>query len=262
MDAQRQPRQSETGDPQLELPLAPAAARGEAPGETAVRVEAFISDRGNQSPASPLSVMQEVLNPENLTAALEQVMSNKGAAGIDGMTVDELPDFLRARWPGIKQQLLDGTYKPQPVRRVQIPKPDGGVRKLGIPTDFGELGRAVLDRLIQQAVQQGLTRRWDKTFSQNSFGFRPGRSAHQADFGELSRAVAQAQQYIAQGRGWVVDIDLEKFFDQVNHDRLMGRIMKRENDKALLKLIRSMLSAGVMEAGLVSPTDEGTPRLD
>ena len=262
MDVRRQPTRDEQAKPapagrQLDLPF-PSAARGEAPRQTGGRVEASASDRGNQSPASPQpgkavsspveapppSVMQEVLDPENLGAALDQVVSNQGAPGVDGMSVEELPEFLRAHWPGIRQQLLDGTYKPDPVRRKDIAKPDGGVRKLGIPT--------VLDRFIQQAVQQVLSRRWDPTFSPNSFGFRPGRSAHQA--------VARAQQYIAEGRGWVVDLDLEKFFDRVNHDRLMGRIMKREHDQALRKLIRSFLTAGVMEQGLVSPTDEGTPQ--
>jgi RNA-directed DNA polymerase len=148
--------------------------------------------------------MQEVLDPENLKEAMAKVKANKGAPGIDGMTVEQLPGYLQTHLPGIKQQLLEGTYKPQPVRRVEIPKPDGGVRKLGIPT--------VLDRFIQQAVQQVLTRRWDPTFSQSSFGFRPGRSAHQA--------VETAQRHIADGCAWVVDIDLEKFFDRVNHDRL------------------------------------------
>jgi len=185
-----------------------------------------------------------VLEPENLKAALAKVQANKGSPGIDGMTVGQLPAYLRAHWHLIRQQLLDGTYKPQPVKRVEIPKPDGGVRKLGIPT--------VVDRFIQQAVQQVLTRRWDPTFSQNSFGFRPCKSAHQA--------VEAAQRLIAEGCGWVVDIDLEKFFDRVNHDRLMARIMQRETDKALLKLIRAFLNAGVMEDGLVSPTDEGTPQ--
>jgi RNA-directed DNA polymerase len=189
-------------------------------------------------------MMQEVLQPDNLKAALRQVQANQGAPGIDGMTVKQLPEHLKTHWPRIRQQLLEGTYQPQAVRRVEIPKPDGGVRKLGIPT--------VLDRFIQQAVQQVLTGRWDGTFCPNSFGFRPGKSAHQA--------VETAQRHIADGCSWVVDLDLEKFFDRVNHDRLMGRIMQRENDKALLKLIRAFLNAGMMESGLVSPTDEGVPQ--
>src|SRR6202790_4412797 len=165
-----------------------------------------------------------------------------GAA--DGMTVHELPEFLKQHWPTIREQLLSGTYKPQPVRRVEIPKPDGGVRKLGIPT--------VLDRFIQQAVMQVLQRQWDRTFSDHSYGFRPGRSAHQA--------VAQAQQYIAAGHGWCVDLDLEKFFDRVNHDKLMGQIAKRVEDGRLLKLIRAFLNDGVMENGLVSPSVDETPQ--
>jgi RNA-directed DNA polymerase len=161
------------------------------------------------------------------------------------MTVDEITGYLKQHWPAIREQLLSGTYKPQPVRRVEIPKPDGGgVRKLGIPS--------VLDRFIQQAVTQVLQRRWDRTFSDHSYGFRPGRSAHQA--------VVQAQHYIAEGHGWCVDLDLEKFFDRVNHDKLMGQIAKRVEDKRLLKLIRAFLNAGVMENGLVSPSVEGTPQ--
>ena len=160
------------------------------------------------------------------------------------MTVVGIKDYLKQHWPAIREQLLNGTYEPKPVRRVEIPKPDGGVRKLGIPT--------VLDRFIQQAVMQVLQRRWDRTFSDHSYGFRPGRSAHQA--------VAQAQQYIAEGYGWCVDLDLEKFFDRVNHDKLMGQIAKRVEDKRLLKLIRAFLNAGVMENGLVSPSVEGTPQ--
>jgi len=186
--------------------------------------------------------MEEICEWENLKEAMWRVKANKGSAGIDGVTVDELPDY--AELLVIREQLLSGTYMPQPVKRVEIPKPDGGVRKLGIPT--------ALDRFVQQAVMQVLQRQWDRTFSDSSFGFRPGRSTHQA--------VAQAQQYIAEGHGWVVDLDLEKFFDRVNHDKLMGQIAKRVGDKRLLKLIRAFLNAGVMENGLVSPSVEGTPQ--
>src|SRR5665811_1047903 len=188
--------------------------------------------------------MEEICERENLKQALQQVKANRGSAGVDGMTVGGITDYLKQHWPAIREQLLSGTYEPKPVRRVEIPKPDGGVRKLGIPT--------VLDRFIQQAVLQVLQRRWDRTFSDQSYGFRPGRSAHQA--------VAKAQQYIAEGRGWCVDLDLEKFFDRVNHDKLMGQIAKRVGDKRLLKLIRAFLNAGVMENGLVSPSVEGTPQ--
>ena len=188
--------------------------------------------------------MEAVVEGENLKQALARVKRNKGAAGIDGMSVDELAAYLKKHWPMIRAQLLEGTYKPQPVRRVEIPKASGGTRPLGIPT--------VLDRFIQQAVMQVLQADWDGTFSEMSFGFRPGRSAHQA--------VEQAQAYIATGHGFVVDIDLEKFFDRVNHDVLMGLIAKRVGDKRILKLIRAFLSAGVMEGGLVSPTEEGTPQ--
>ena len=197
-----------------------------------------------ESPASTNRLMEEICERENLKQALQQVKANKGSAGVDGMTVGGITDYLKQHWPAIREQLLSGTYEPKPVRRVEIPKPDGGVRKLGIPT--------VLDRLIQQAVMQVLQRQWDSTFSDHSYGFRPGRSAHQA--------VAQAQQYIAAGYGWVIDLDLEKFFDRVNHDKLMGQIAKRVEDKRLLKLIRAFLNAGVMENGLVSPSVEGTPQ--
>jgi RNA-directed DNA polymerase len=188
--------------------------------------------------------MEEVCERDNLKRALRRVRANKGSAGIDGMTVEQLPPFLKEQWPAIRDQLLRGTYQPQPVRRVEIPKPEGGWRKLGIPT--------ALDRFIQQAVLQVLQRDWDRTFSEHSYGFRPNRSAHQA--------VARAQGYLATGDGWVVDVDLEKFFDRVNHDRLMGQVAKRVADRRVRRLIRAFLNAGVMENGLVSPTDEGTPQ--
>src|SRR5262250_417239 len=205
------------------------------------------SSRATSEPENPVrtdSLMEEVCERDNLKQALRQVKTNKGSAGIDRMIVDQLADYLRQHWPAIREQLLSGTYEPKPVRRVEIPKPDGGVRKLGIPT--------VLDRFIQQSVMQVLQRRWDSTFSDHSYGFRPGRSAHQA--------VEQAQQYIAEGNRFVVDLDLEKFFDRVNHDRLMAKIAERISDKRLLQLIRAFLRAGVMENGLVSPVDEGTPQ--
>jgi RNA-directed DNA polymerase len=197
-----------------------------------------------ESPARTNRLMEEVCERENLKEALRRVKANKGSAGIDRMTVDGIADYLKQHWPAIREQLLSGTYQPRPVRRVEIPKPDGGVRKLGIPT--------VLDRFIQQAVMQVLQAQWDPTFSDHSYGFRPGRSAHQA--------VAQAQRYIAEGHSWCVDLDLEKFFDRVNHDKLMGQIAKRVGDKRLLKLIRAFLNAGVMENGLISPSVEGTPQ--
>ena len=218
--------------------------RGEAPKGLPEGTESFAGKRGIESPAIAEQLMEEVCGRENCKQALKRVKANKGSAGVDGMTVQQLPEYLKQHWPAIREQLLSGTYKPQPVRRVEIPKPDGGVRKLGIPT--------VLDRFIQQAVMQVLQRRWDRTFSDHSYGFRPGRSAHQA--------VAQAQQYIAEGHGWCVDLDLEKFFDRVNHDKLMGQIAKRVEDKRLLKLIRAFLNAGVMENGLVRPSVEGTPQ--
>jgi len=225
----------------LDFSSSPAGEAREAGRE---ETESLAAVHGPESPASTNRLMEEVCERENLKAALRQVKANKGSPGVDGMTVSGIKDYLKQHWPVIREQLLNGTYEPKPVRRVEIPKPDGGVRKLGIPT--------VLDRFIQQAVMQVLQRRWDRTFSDHSYGFRPGRSAHQA--------VAQAQQYIAEGHGWVVDLDLEKFFDRVNHDKLMGQIAKRVEDKRLLKLIRAFLNAGVMENGLVSPSVEGTPQ--
>ncbi len=222
----------------------PEEGRGEAPMASGGGTEPAKVGRATESPATAERLMEEVCGRENLKRALKRVRANKGGPGADGMTVEELPAYLGKPWPAIRDELLAGTYRPQPVMRVEIPKPDGGVRKLGIPT--------VLDRLTQQAVLQVLQPRWDRKFSEHSFGFRPKRSAHQA--------VAQAQKYIAEGHGWVVDIDLEKFFDRVNHDKLMARVARRVGDKRLLKLMRAYLSAGVMEDGLVSPTDEGTPQ--
>jgi RNA-directed DNA polymerase len=217
---------------------------GEARSIPSQGVEACATRTSLEPPAVAEPSMEAVIERENLKKALAQVRRNKGAAGIDGMSVDDLPSYLKEHWPAIRAQLLESTYKPQPVRRVEIPKASGGVRPLGIPT--------VLDRFIQQAVMQVLQADWDGTFSETSFGFRPGRSAHQA--------VERAQAYIASGHAVVVDIDLEKFFDRVNHDILMGLIAKRVADKRLLKLIRGFLTAGVMEGGLVGPTEEGTPQ--
>jgi RNA-directed DNA polymerase len=228
---------------QMELDFS-SALTGETRGVAGEETESLTATSGPESPAKTNRLMEEVCERENLKEALRQVKANKGSSGVDGMTVGALSDYLKQHWPAIREQLLNGTYEPKPVRRVEIPKPDGGVRKLGIPT--------VLDRFIQQAVMQVLQRRWDRTFSNHSYGFRPGRSAHQA--------VAQAQQYIAAGYGWVVDLDLQKFFDRVNHDKLMGKIANRIEDKRLLKLIRAFLHAGVMENGLVSPSVEGTPQ--
>jgi RNA-directed DNA polymerase len=218
--------------------------RSETPRARREGTESLTAKRACESPALLGQVMEEVCERENLKRALQRVKSNKGSPGIDGMNVEQLPGYLKQHWLTIREQLLCGTYTPQAVRRVEIAKPDGGVRKLGIPT--------VLDRFIQQAAMQVLQGRWDRTFSENSHGFRPQRSAHQA--------VTKAQQHIAAGNRWVVDLDLEKFFDRVNHDRLMAAIARRVSDKRILKLIRAFLESGVMENGLVSPVEEGTPQ--
>lgn len=228
---------------QHSLALEPTG-RGEAPTAGHRGVEPLMAASEPESPASTRQLMEEVCERENLKRAWQRVRRNKGGPGVDGMTIDDAKDYLREHWPSIRSQLLEGTYQPQPVKRVEIPKPEGGVRKLGVP--------CVVDRLIQQALLQVLQERWDPTFSEHSYGFRPGRSAHQA--------VAQAQRFVAEGYSTVVDIDLEKFFDRVNHDRLMARVAVRIADKRVLKLIRAFLNAGVMEDGLVHPVEEGTPQ--
>src|ERR1700686_2956742 len=206
---------------QYSLALEPVD-QGETPVSGYQGTEPFVAKPISESPASAEQLMEEVCERENLVRAWKRVRSNKGSPGVDGMTIDDAKSYLHEHWPSIRSQLLEGTYQPQPVKRVEIPKPDGGIRKLGVP--------CVVDRLIQQALLQVLQERWDPNFSPHSYGFRPGRSAQQA--------VAQAQQYVAEGYSVVVDLDLEKFFDRVNHDGLMARVASRVSDKRVLKLIR------------------------
>ena len=189
-------------------------------------------------------MLEEIFDFRNVQKALKQVISNRGAGGIDGMQTDELRDYLEASWLLLKQSILEGSYRPQPVRKVEIPKPQGGMRMLGIPT--------VLDRLFQQAISQWLSPQYEGEFSSYSYGFRAGRNAHQA--------VLQAKKYLDEGKEWIIELDLEKFFDRVNHDKLMGLLAKRITDKRTLKLIRSYLNSGVMEGGMVSQRLEGTPQ--
>ena len=226
---------------QLELPL---EDRGEAP-NVGGSGEASTATHGDErSGSDDMDLMERVVERGNVVAALKRVQRNKGSPGIDGMTVEALREHLRETWPVLREQLLAGTYRPQPVRRQLIPKSDGGERELGIPT--------ALDRFIQQAILQVLQPRFDPTFSEHSHGFRPGRRAHDA--------VREAQQYLQQGRRWVVDVDLEKFFDRVNHDVLMGRLEKRIADTRMLRLIRRYLDAGIMANGVVVERHEGTPQ--
>ena len=190
-------------------------------------------------------IIEAAVERENMMAAWQRVKANKGAPGVDNMTVEALWPWLQANWPRVKAQLLEGTYQAAPVRKVEIPKPSGkGMRQLGIPT--------VLDRLIQQALHQVLQPIFEGDFSENSYGFRPNRSAHDA--------IRQARQYVSEGRRWVVDMDLEKFFDRVNHDILMSRVARKVEDKRALRLIRRYLQAGVMDGGVVTPRTEGTPQ--
>jgi RNA-directed DNA polymerase len=222
----------------------PTTGPGEAGGRRGQEVEMATAAPGPESPAVTTNFMERICAPDNIERALRAVVRNKGAPGIDGVTVGELPEVLAAHWSEIEEQLLRGRYRPQPVRRVRIPKPAGGWRDLGIPT--------ALDRLLQQAVLQQLQPLWDPTFSEHSYGFRPGRSAHQA--------VVQAQAYVNEGYRWCVDIDLEKFFDRVNHDKLMAEVSKRIADRRVLRLIRAFLTAGVLDAGLFQDSREGTPQ--
>src|SRR5690625_3589852 len=189
-------------------------------------------------------MLERILSRENLLLALQRVEKNKGSHGVDGMQVESLRMYFVEQWHNLKEQLLTGTYFPHPVRRVEIPKPNGGIRKLGIPT--------VIDRFLQQAIAQVLTQIYDPTFSDHSYGFRPNKRGHDA--------VRKARSYLKEGKRWVVDIDLEKFFDKVNHDRLMQKLSERVKDRRVLQLIRRYLQAGVMENGLVQPNTEGTPQ--
>ena len=201
-------------------------------------------ERENEELDDTSNLLDRVLERENMLIAMKRVISNKGGHGVDGMRVDELRTFIIDNWLKIKEKLLGGRYKPSPVRRVEIPKPDGGIRLLGIPT--------VLDRLIQQAIAQELNKIYDHTFSESSYGFRPNRSAKQA--------ILRAKEYINEGYRWVVDMDLEKFFDKVNHDILMYRLSKKIRDKRVLKLIRAYLESGIMINGIKVNSDEGTPQ--
>jgi RNA-directed DNA polymerase len=231
-------------DKQVEIPVTPSAGSGRNPSGAEVGVSRPTARTDNSYPQTT-QMMEAVVERENMIAALRRVEANKGSAGIDKMAVESLRPYLRERWPRIKEQLLAGRYIPSPVRRVNIAKPDGkGMRSLGIPT--------VIDRLIQQALHQVMLPVFDSDFSKSSYGFRPGRSAHQA--------VLAARAHVGSGCRWVVDIDLEKFFDRVNHDVVMARVARKVKDKRVLGLIRRYLQAGVMAGGVVSQRIEGTPQ--
>lgn len=226
------------------VPASSARVGSEAPDSAMRGFESPEANSETESLAATERMLEEVLDKENLKEALSKVLENKGAAGVDGMTVDKLPAYLKENWKRIRKELLEGKYAPRAVKRVEIPKATGGMRQLGIP--------CAIDRFIQTALQQVFQKYWDGTFSQHSYGFRPGKSQHQA--------IKQAQEYVSSGLRWVVDLDLEKFFDRVNHDVLMSRIAKRVKDKRVLKLVRAYLNAGMMADGLTKPTEEGVPQ--
>ena len=230
---------------EAEVPVKAAAAQGAGRQPSTNRRGAELGTvTSGRTKSEEHLLMEQVVERSNLWLAYQRVVKNKGAPGVDGVTVSEFKDWLKMHWPSVKAALVEGRYLPRPVRRVDIPKPSGGSRRLGVPT--------VVDRLIQQALHQVLQPLFEPTFSAGSFGFRPKRGAHQA--------VRQAQEYIRAGKRWVVDIDLEKFFDRVNHDVLMARVARQVRDARVLKLIRRFLQAGMMSEGLVEPRTEGTPQ--
>jgi RNA-directed DNA polymerase len=228
----------------VEIPGASPEGSGRKPRVAGTGAANVTGRKATHWPEAATGLMGKIVSRGNMMAAYSRVLSNKGAPGIDGMPVTALMGYLQQEWPRIREELLTGTYHPQPVRKVEIPKPGGGTRMLGIPT--------VLDRLIQQAVQQVLNPLFDPGFSESSYGFRPKRSAHQA--------VKAAQKHVANGLRWVVDIDLEKFFDRVHHDTLMSLVKRKVGDRQVLSLIGSYLKAGILEGGVTSPRVEGTPQ--
>jgi RNA-directed DNA polymerase len=233
------------GEPEKKIEISEADPRGQGRKPEAAQVSGsnFPGSEEQTGPKQP-DLIERMLERGNMLKALQAVEANRGAAGVDGMEVERLRRHLRENWAEIRERILKGNYEPRPVRRVDIPKPGGGTRMLGIPT--------VLDRLIQQAIHQILSPLWEEGFSTHSYGFRPGRRAAQA--------VKAAQGHVQSGKRWVVDVDLEKFFDRVNHAVLMARVARKVKDKRLLKLIRRYLESGIMQQGLVEPRSEGTPQ--